>query len=69
VTLDVEYTGQARSPWGTISAGFSARTKINRKDWNLTWNQVLETGGVLVGEDITIDIELELVKEAEAAAA
>ncbi len=69
VTLDVEYTGQARSPWGTTSAGFSARTKINRKDWNLTWNQVLETGGVLVGEDINIDIELELVKEAEAAAA
>lgn len=69
VTLDVEYTGQARSPWGTTSAGFNARTIINRKDWNLTWNQVLETGGVLVGEDITIDIELELVKEAEAAAA
>ena len=66
VTLPVEYAGQAKSPWGTISAGFTASTKINRKDWNLTWNQALETGGVLVGDDITINIELELVKQTEA---
>ncbi len=65
VVLDVDYAGQAASPWGTTSAGFSASGKINRKDWGLTWNQALETGGVLVGEDIKIDIELELVKQAE----
>ncbi|HWQ14018.1 MAG TPA: YceI family protein [Roseiflexaceae bacterium] len=65
VVLDVEYQGQARSPWGTVSAGFSASTRINRKDWGLTWNVALETGGVLVGEEITIEIELELVKQAE----
>jgi polyisoprenoid-binding protein YceI len=65
VVLDVEYAGQAKSPWGTISAGFSARTKINRKDWGLTWNVALETGGVLVGDEITVEIEVELVKQAD----
>jgi polyisoprenoid-binding protein YceI len=65
VVLDVEYTGQAKSPWGTISAGFSARTTINRKDWGLTWNVALETGGVLVGDEITVEIEVELIKQAE----
>jgi polyisoprenoid-binding protein YceI len=65
VTLDVEYSGQAKTPWGTTSAGFSASTKINRKDWNLNWNVALETGGWLVGDQITINIELELVKQVE----
>ena len=65
VVLEVNYLGQAKSPWGTLSAGFTGRTKINRKDWGLTWNQALETGGVLVGEDITLEIELELVKQPE----
>ncbi len=64
VVLDVEYAGQARSPWGTTSAGFSAKTKINRKDWGLTWNQGLETGGVLVGDEISISIDLEVVQQA-----
>lgn len=65
VALDVEYTGSALSPWGTTNYGFNGRTVINRKDWNLTWNKALETGGVLVGDEITIDIELELVKVPE----
>jgi polyisoprenoid-binding protein YceI len=65
VTLDVEFAGSAKSPWGTTSYGFNARTVINRKDWNLTWNAALETGGVLVGDEITIDIELELVQVPE----
>ena len=65
VTLDVEYAGQAKTPWGTTSAGFSATTKINRKDWNLNWNVALETGGWLVGDQITISIDLELVKQVE----
>lgn len=69
VALEVEYLGQAKSPWGTISAGFTGHTRINRKDWNLNWNQALETGGVLVGEDIDINIELELVKQPEEVAA
>ena len=62
VVLDVEYTGQAKSPWGTVSAGFNATTKINRKDWGLVWNVALESGGVLVGDQVTISIELEAVK-------
>lgn len=65
VVLETEYNGQAKSPWGTVSAGFAATTKINRKDWGLNWNVALETGGVLVGEEIAIDIELEIVKQAE----
>ena len=63
VVLDVEYNGQAKAPWGTTSAGFSASTKINREDWGLTWNAPLETGGVLVGKDVKIELELEAVKQ------
>ncbi len=65
VVLDVEYAGQAKSPFGLVSAGFTAHTRINRKDWGLTWNMALETGGVLVGDVINIDIELEIVKQLE----
>lgn len=63
VVLDVEYFGQAKSPYGVISAGFEATTKINRKDWDLTWNVALETGGMLVGDELKIEIELELMKQ------
>lgn len=64
VVLNVEYTGKSKSPWGTENYGFEAHTKINRKDWGLTWNVALETGGVLVSDEVNIDIELELVKQA-----
>jgi len=63
VVLDVEYAGQAKSPWGIVSAGFTGTTKIDRKDWGLTYNAVLETGGVLVGDEVKINIELELKKQ------
>ncbi len=63
VVMDVEYAGQAKNPWGMMIAGFSGRTKINRKDWGLNWNQALEAGGWLVGDVITIDVELELIKQ------
>lgn len=66
VVLNVEYSGMAKSPWGTYSAGFTATTKINRKDWDLTWNKTLETGGMLVGDEITINIELEIIQQPEA---
>ena len=65
VTLDVEYTGMG-TMWGRTSAGFSAQTKFNRKDFGLNWNQTLESGGLLVGEVVTINIEIELVKQPEA---
>lgn len=63
VTLDVEFSGLVKSPWGTTNAGFSASTRINRKEWGLTWNQVLEAGGLLVGDEVKLEIELELIKE------
>ncbi|MFO7538735.1 MAG: YceI family protein [Chloroflexota bacterium] len=66
VVLDVEYAGQAKSPWGTYSAGFYGSTEINRKDFGLTWNQTLETGGILVGDKVKIEIDLEIVKQTEA---
>ncbi len=62
VVLDTEYAGQAKSPWGTTSAGFSAKAEINRKDFGLEYNAALETGGVLVGDKVKIDIEMEIVK-------
>lgn len=65
VVLDVEHTGQAKSPWGTINAGFTARAKVNRKDWGLNWNAALETGGWLVGEEVTINIDIEFTKVPE----
>ena len=67
VVLEVEYAGMAKSPWGTTSAGFSARTKISRKDWGLNWNVALETGGWLVSDEIKIAIEVELVQQPEQA--
>ena len=68
VVLDVEYAGQAKSPWGAVSAGFSATTKISRKDWGLNWNQTLETGGWLVGDEIAVNLELEIIRQPEAVA-
>jgi polyisoprenoid-binding protein YceI len=68
VVLEVEYNGQAKSPWGTTSSGFTATAKINRKDWGLNWNVALETGGFLVGDDVKITIEAEIVQQPQAVA-
>src|SRR5229473_6955510 len=67
VSLDVVYSGQGKDPMGNVHAGFSAYTTINRKDWGLNWNVALETGGLLVGEDVKLALEVEAVKPAEAA--
>jgi polyisoprenoid-binding protein YceI len=71
VVLDVEYAGSAKDPWGGVRAGFSARASLDRKDFGLTYNQILETGSVLVGETVEIAIEAEMVQQvlAETAAA
>lgn len=58
-TFEVEYGGKGTNPWGVEVVAFSAEGKVNRKDFGLTWNQALETGGVMVGEDIKISLELE----------
>ena len=57
-------TAATKDPWGSTRIGLAAATKINRKDFGLTWNTVLEAGGLMVGEDINIILELEFVKEA-----
>ena len=62
VTLDVEFEGSATDPWGNDRIGFSASTEVNREDFGLTWNQALETGGVLVGKKVKIDLAVEAVK-------
>ncbi|MEO9255591.1 MAG: YceI family protein [Tepidiformaceae bacterium] len=64
VVLDGEVTGPVKDPWGGTRVGLSAHTKINRKDWGLNWNSVLEAGGVLIGDDVRLNIETELVKAA-----
>jgi polyisoprenoid-binding protein YceI len=69
VALDVESAGQTRDPWGNLRAVFSARTAVDRKQFGLTWNQALETGGVMVGDKIEIEIEIEAVRQEAAAAA
>ena len=63
VTLDVSYEGQHKSPFGPfIAAGFNAETTISRKEFGLTWNAALETGGVLVGDKVTINVDVAFVK-------
>jgi polyisoprenoid-binding protein YceI len=63
VVLDVEETGRGGDPWGGQRIGYSATTKINREDFGLTWNQVLETGGVAVSREVKIAVDVEVVKQ------
>jgi len=64
IVLDLEGpTGESKDPWGNIRKGATATTKINRKDYGLKWNQTLETGGVLVGDDVDITLEVEMIKK------
>lgn len=63
VSLEVEFGGIAKDPWGNTKAGFTITGKLNRKDFGLTWNSALETGGVLVGEEVKLAIELQFVKQ------
>ncbi len=62
VKFDVVYGGTAKNPWGMTVAGFKASTTINRLDYNLKWNKALEAGGVLVGEEVTVKVNMEMVK-------
>jgi polyisoprenoid-binding protein YceI len=63
VGLDLEYNGSSATPWGSLVTGFSATTEISRKDFGLEWNVALETGGVLVGDKIRLNIEVEANKQ------
>ena len=63
VSFDVDFLGRLSDPWGGVRAIFSASTTIDREDWGLTWNMLLEAGGLLVSKAITVEIEVELVKK------
>ncbi len=63
IKLGVEPGGTGKDPWGNLKAGFSLTGKINRKEWGLNWNTVLESGGVLVSEDVRIFCEVQYVRQ------
>jgi polyisoprenoid-binding protein YceI len=63
ITLDVEYGGTVVDPYGQTKAGFSVKGKISRKEYGLTWNAVTEAGGIVVGDEVKIDAEVQLIKQ------
>jgi len=65
VKFNVEFGGIGKDPWGNEKAGFTISGKINRTDYKLNWNAALETGGVLVGEEVKIEAEMQLVRQAQ----
>jgi polyisoprenoid-binding protein YceI len=69
VVLDVEYSGQVKDPWGNQRAAFTAKTSLDRGEFGLTWNQLLEAGGVLVGERVDIELEVQAVQASDSRAA
>jgi polyisoprenoid-binding protein YceI len=64
VTIEFEQTGSARDPFGNLRVGFEGSTTLNRKDWGLTWNAALETGGVLVSERVKLDFDISAIRSA-----
>ncbi len=64
VTLKVEFSGITKDPYGNVKAGFSFAGKLNRKDWGINFNAALETGGVMLGEEVKYEGEIQLVKQA-----
>lgn len=64
VELEVEFGGINKDPWGNMKAGFSLNGKISRKEWGLNWNAALETGGVLVSDEVRLSAEIQMVKQA-----
>ena len=64
VTIPLEFQGEAKDPFGNDRIGFEGSVVVNRKDWDLTWNAALETGGVLVSEKVTLELEVSAIKQA-----
>lgn len=62
VDFDLSFDGVATDPWGNTKAGFTAETVVNRKDWGLVWNVALETGGVLVSEKVTLQLDIQAAR-------
>lgn len=69
VVLESEFSGRAKDPWGNDRVAFTAKTSVDRRDFGLKWNQALETGGVVVGERVDIELEIQAVKAAATQAA
>ena len=69
VDFELEFDGVSGDPWGGTRAGFSAEAEVNRKDWGLEWNVVLETGGVMLGEKVKIQLDVQAVQQIPAATA
>nr|MBN2276116.1 polyisoprenoid-binding protein [candidate division Zixibacteria bacterium] len=63
VSIPFSFNGKLKDPWGNERIGFEGQTKINRKDFNITWNKVLDNGGLTVGDDVIIDLQVEAVKK------
>jgi polyisoprenoid-binding protein YceI len=64
ITLTAERTGEGKDPWGNARLGFSGHTRLSRKDFGLVWNQLLETGGAVVGDDIDVEVDVEVLRPA-----
>ncbi|MEE8867918.1 MAG: YceI family protein [Acidipropionibacterium acidipropionici] len=64
ITIPFEFNGEAKDPFGNTRIGFEGKTKISRKDFGITWNAALETGGVLVSDEVTLELEVEAVAQA-----
>jgi polyisoprenoid-binding protein YceI len=64
VDFDLEFEGVSGDPWGGTRAGFSATADVNRKDWGIEWNVMLETGGVMIGEKVKLELDIQAVKAA-----
>ena len=62
IKLNAQFGGIIKDPWGNERAGFTVIGKINRSDWELTWNTLIETGGFMVGEEVALSCEVELIK-------
>ena len=69
VTLAVAFSGITKDPWGNERVGFTVQGKLNRKDWGVNYNALLETGGVALGEEVKINAEIQMVKQIESIAA
>src|SRR5699024_1883779 len=61
IALEADYSGIMKDPWGNDRIALVLKTKVNRKDWNMTWNQALESGGILVSEEVNFDIESQFI--------
>jgi polyisoprenoid-binding protein YceI len=68
VTLTVDFDGATRTPWGEDRVGFSAATELDREEWGLTWNQALDTGGVVVGKKVRVELNVEAFRSEDQAA-